>query len=294
MAMIIPSRILSASSPFAPSSQDTNLKPLLRCLAILACAFSMWSTQAAAETNEQYCASSGYPIGSQPYKTCLTNVSDPNSIVYRQPASPLQVTSLPRVEVQADKGATYPCDGPVRLMNEPQFRYCLNKARKPSVPLTPNESYDSASAQSPASPAERSCAGYGFVKGTTPFSQCLMQLDVARQQAQLAQQQYQIQLQQYEQQVAAYKAQEAAIKREKKRQAWDALSRFGFGMAASQSPSFAGAMADGNAAMMGLPPVYRPPAPPPPPVYQDFTIRTANGGFAICTYDSALREVRCR
>lgn len=142
--------------------------------------------------------------------------------------------------------------------------------------------------------AGQTCSSYGFVRDTPSFSDCLMQLDLARQRAVLAQQQYQLQLQQYEQQVAAFEAREAAIKRERKKQAWAALGRFGAGMAASQSPTFGGAMADGDAAMRGLPPAYRPPAPPQAPAYQEFTIRTANGGFARCVYETALREVRCR
>ncbi len=132
-------------------------------------------------------------------------------------------------------------------------------------------------------PHEQTCAGYGFKKGASNFGQCLMQLDGMQQQAQLAQQQYALQQQQYEQEVAAYNAQQEAIKKERDRQKWAALGRFGFGMAASNSPYFSGGVADGLRALNGQPPL-----PPPirriePPSMQNYTIRLPNGDQVYCS-----------
>jgi len=138
---------------------------------------------------------------------------------------------------------------------------------------------------------EELCRSYGFKVRTNEFSFCLMQLDQARQQALLAQQQYQLQLQQYQQQQAVYEAQQAAIKKERERRKWSALATLGFGMAASNSPTFGGGVADGLRALNGQPPLSAP--VPPAPLPQDFTVRFSNGARANCSYDATFRDVRC-
>ena len=140
-------------------------------------------------------------------------------------------------------------------------------------------------------PNQRTCAGYGFKKGTTVFAQCQMDLDAAQRQAEAQQQQFQFQQQQYQQQVAAYEAQAAAIKRERDRRKWETLARIGAGMASSSSPTFLGGLSDGMAAGSGI--TVARPAPPSPPAMQTYTIRTPNG-TQVCTYISASRYMSCQ
>lgn len=137
------------------------------------------------------------------------------------------------------------------------------------------------SSEPPKTPSEQMCIRFGFVQNTSPFAECLLRLEVAKNEAAQLQQQYQIQKQFYDQQLAAYEAQKRAAKEERDRQRWMALARFGAGMASSRSPSFAGAMADGNAAMLGLPPAPAP-VPPTKPASQSFTIHTPRGAVVTC------------
>jgi len=153
------------------------------------------------------------------------------------------------------------------------------------------------------------CAGYGFSPGTTPFSQCLMDLDSAQKQAEAqqlqfeleerrSQEQYALQQQQYQSQLTAFQAQQTAIAEERKRQAWLGVMRFGLGMAASSSPYFSGGVADGLAAFSGMP-IAKPEPPARPTQFRSrvlederITIRTPNG-TSICHYQAAWRRMTC-
>jgi hypothetical protein len=130
-------------------------------------------------------------------------------------------------------------------------------------------------------PNASACVGYGFELSTVAFSQCVMQLDQAKQEAQIAQQQYEIQVAQHQQQVASYQAQQDAIKRERDRRKWEMLARLGAGMASSTSPSFLGAVNEGLAAANGAP-LAQPVAPPPPPP-RTHTMVLPNGSMITCT-----------
>jgi hypothetical protein len=168
---------------------------------------------------------------------------------------------------------------------------------------TPVRSVRSRVVQSPPpsvalSPNEKTCANYGFKRRTVSFSQCVMQLDAAQQQAQAQAQQFAVQEQQYEQQVAAYQqelsAQQEAIKKERERLKWEAIGRLGAGMANSTSSSFLGALNEGLAAANGVP-ISRPaPEPPSPPVSQNYTIRLPNGNQVYCNYNTAAQYMSCR
>lgn len=135
------------------------------------------------------------------------------------------------------------------------------------------------------------CSEFGFKPGTTDFAKCRMEISVAKQDMVIRQQQYALQLEQYNRQLDQYQAQQEALKRERRKAKWSALAKFGAGMANSQSTTFSGAVADGNAAMQGLPPVTR---PPEPPVFNSFTVRSASGRIANCTYNSLSKVVSCR
>lgn len=132
-------------------------------------------------------------------------------------------------------------------------------------------------------PFEKECVEYGFKKGTSAFSDCRMKLAEAQQQLAMMNRQYELQREMYQQQVAAYNAQQEAIRKESERRRSEALLRLGLGMMNSQSPTFAGGLSDGVAAMYGLPP--KPPAaPPPPPNIGNYTVRLPNGNQVYCNY----------
>lgn len=139
------------------------------------------------------------------------------------------------------------------------------------------------------------CQSYVGSSNQDHLNNCFISIYQIERQARLQQQQYDLERKKYEQQLAVYESQQRAIKKERDRQRWETLARWGTGMAQSQSPSFWGAVGDANAAALGLPPVTKPPAPPPPPPeIESFTIRMANGRSAACTYSATFREVRCR
>ncbi len=140
-----------------------------------------------------------------------------------------------------------------------------------------------ASGEGAANDSQADCLTYGFRRGTSEFSACQLRLEEVRSRLELERQQYELQLRMYEQQVAAYNAQQEAIKQERERRRNEALLRFGLGMANSNSPTFAGGLQDGMAAMSGLP-IKQPIAPEPPPTMQNYTVRMPNGNQVHCSY----------
>jgi TPR repeat protein len=167
--------------------------------------------------------------------------------------------------------------------------------QKGSAPKqTINASSPTSKRASETSPNQQACEGFGFKRNDSGFSQCLLQLAEAQRQAAQWQQQHDLQVRQYEQQLAIYTAQQEAIRRERNRQQGEALMRFGQGIMNSQSPTFAGGIADGLNALNGLPPVSQPLPPPTLPAIQHFSIRTAEGNQVYCSYSTATGEMNCR
>jgi hypothetical protein len=147
-------------------------------------------------------------------------------------------------------------------------------------------------------PDASTCVGYGFKLSTDAFSQCVMQLNQVKQQAQFEQRQYELQVAQYQQQVTAYQQelamQQEAIKKERERRKWEMIGRIGAGMMNSTSPTFLGGLSDGISAGNGYP-VSRPaPVPPLAPVSQNYTIRLPNGEQVYCNYNTAASYMSCR
>lgn len=136
------------------------------------------------------------------------------------------------------------------------------------------------------------CANYGFSPPSQGYSQCVFELDSAQRQAAMLQQQYEMQRKLYEQQLATYRAQQEAIEKEKERRKWAAVAAFGFGMAASSSPTFGGSVADGVRAAGGQPPLTTP-APPVPPATSNYTIRFPNGSQMYCHFNSMNGYMSC-
>lgn len=159
-------------------------------------------------------------------------------------------------------------------------------------PATPKSTTPPRSPSAQTTPNGQTCARYGFKPKTTAFAQCQLDLDAAQRQAEAQQRQYELEIQQHQQQAAAYEAQVAAEQRERERRGWEALMRFGLGMAASRSPNMVGAVNDGLATTMGLP--MAPPAAPPPPMpIQTYTIRTPSGQTMVCSYNTIASMMSC-
>lgn len=131
------------------------------------------------------------------------------------------------------------------------------------------------------------CMKYGFKPSTEPYASCVMQLDIALQQAQFQQRQHQLQVAQYKQQLAEYEAQQKALEREKRRREGEFLMRLGQGLLGGQSFS------DSSLSAYGLN-TTRPTPPPPLPAIQNYTIRLPNGNQVYCNYNSLASYISCR
>lgn len=203
--------------------------------------------------------------------------------------------SFAQVKATADEEAT--CKEIGFTPKTEAFGSCvleLVSRRSGETPIraTPKSTAPPSSPSVQTSPNGQTCARYGFKPKTTAFAQCQLDLDAAQRQAEAQQRQYELQVQQHQQQVAAYEAQVAAAQRERERRGWEALTRFGLGMAGSRSPSFLGAVNDGLATTMGLP-TAPPVAPPPPMPIQTYTIRTPAGQTMICSYNTIAAMMSC-
>jgi hypothetical protein len=133
------------------------------------------------------------------------------------------------------------------------------------------------------------CIELGFNPSSNDYTVCAEQLARAQRDIQIQKEQYELQAQLYQQKLALYQAQQRAyeeeraeIAREKERRKWEALAAFGFGMAATNSPTLAGGLGDGFRALNGLPPLP-PPAAPPAPSFQNYSIRLPNGALVYCS-----------
>lgn len=151
-------------------------------------------------------------------------------------------------------------------------------------------------ANNPMSEFIQKCSSLGFQEQTVEHAQCAMGLFQGKQQAEADQRLYQMQLRQrqYEEERAAELR--AAERRRQRPSIGDILQRFGTGMAQSQSSSLAGALADGNAALLGMPLSHQNAdgIPTPRPVRpRTVTITTPNGGIVTCTYNRMGNMVNC-
>lgn len=131
------------------------------------------------------------------------------------------------------------------------------------------------------------CMKYGFQPLTEPHASCVMQIDIALQQAQFQQRQHELQVAQYQQQLAAYEAQQKAIEKEKRRREGEVLMRMAQGLLGGQSFS------DSSLAAYGFN-TTRPTPPPSAPATQNYTIRLPNGNQVYCNYNSLASYMSCR
>jgi hypothetical protein len=121
---------------------------------------------------------------------------------------------------------------------------------------------------------DTSCQKYGFVPGTFEYSQCRLQLDTFRKQAQLQEEDYLRKKEEYDYQLAANQ-------KEKEREKAMRLFQYGLGLMSGQTPQNA------LRGVYGLPPEM-----PRPPALQNYSITTPRG-VTNCTYSSNTRTMHC-
>lgn len=130
------------------------------------------------------------------------------------------------------------------------------------------------------------CVELGFVRGTSDFSRCALELYQGKQQAEADRVRFNLELRQFEAEQARITAVEQERVRKQRRAKWEALQRFGTGMSQSQSATFAGALADGNAAMLEMPLAHQNSVglvAPQPVRPRTVTIGTPDGRWVTCT-----------
>ena len=122
------------------------------------------------------------------------------------------------------------------------------------------------------------CAKFGFVVGSTPYSDCRLKIDIAKREQAQRQAAYEIEQQRYQEEQRRYEAQVAEYEREKERQKGLALLRFSAALAGGTSPYFSENLANAGRQSLGMAPT-----PPTRPQIQNFTITNPAGRMTNCT-----------
>lgn len=133
-------------------------------------------------------------------------------------------------------------------------------------------------ARGDGSPDHQTCAGFGFVAGTTPYSECRMRISIAKREAQQRQASFDAEQQRYETERQEYEAKVAEQKKQKQVDAWLKASQFFFALGSGQSPNFSENVANAGRVVSGQPPM-----PPRRPQMQNFTITSPSGRLTTCT-----------
>lgn len=157
------------------------------------------------------------------------------------------------------------------------------------VKSTPGVSVSKTKAKGDGSPDDTTCIQYGFNVGTEQYSQCRLQLNLAKRQFEAQQAQYEQEQLQHQQELSQYEAQiavrEQARKRAREEEKNLKLMELGFRIMGGQS------VGDASMATAGIMPL--PPQAPTPPVYQNFSVHMPGGKNVHCTYNSAVNQVYC-
>jgi len=122
------------------------------------------------------------------------------------------------------------------------------------------------------------CAKFGFVVGTSQYSECRLKIDIAKKEQVQRQAAYEAEQQRYQEEQRRYDTQVAEYQKEKERQKGLAMMRFGAALAGGTSPSFAENFGNAGRQSLGIAP-----APPTRPQIQNFTITNPAGRMTNCT-----------
>ena len=140
------------------------------------------------------------------------------------------------------------------------------------------EQQRAAAARGDGSPDHQTCAGFGFVAGTTPYSDCRMRISIAKREAQQRQAAFEADQQRYVAERREYDAKVAEQKRQREVDGWLKASQFFFALGAGQSRNFSENAANAGRVVSGQPPL-----PPTQPQIQNFTITGPSGRMTSCT-----------
>jgi hypothetical protein len=156
------------------------------------------------------------------------------------------------------------------------FGECVLELHSRGVP--PQKASNSAQANTGDGTNEHQmCAKFGFVAGTSQYSECRLKIDIAKKEQAQRQAAYDAEQQRYQEEQRRYDAQVAEYEKEKERQKGLALMRFGAALAGGTSPSFAENFGNAGRQSLGIAPV-----PPTRPQIQNFTITNPAGRMTNC------------
>jgi hypothetical protein len=122
------------------------------------------------------------------------------------------------------------------------------------------------------------CVKFGFIAGTSQYSECRLKIDIAKKEQAQRQIAYEAEQQRYQEEQRRYEAQVTEYEKEKERQKGLALMRFGAALAGGTSSSFAENFGNAGRQSLGLAPT-----PPTRPQIQNFTITNPAGRMTNCT-----------
>jgi hypothetical protein len=146
---------------------------------------------------------------------------------------------------------------------------------------------NSALAQGDGTTEDKTCRQYGFNLGTEEYSQCRLQINLAKRQFEAQQAQYEQQQRQYQFQQQQYQAQVAAAEEEKEKRKNLKLMELGLRMMGGQP------VGDAAMATAGMAPISRPIAPSRP-AFENYTVTLPGNRTSYCSYDTTLHAMYCR
>lgn len=153
------------------------------------------------------------------------------------------------------------------------------------VKNTPSAPTITISAKGDGTSEDKTCRQYGFNVGTEQYSQCRLQLSLAKSQFEAQQSQYEQQQRQYQEQRSQYEAQVAAQEKAKEKEKSMKLMELGFRMMGGQP------IGDAAMATAGMQPIS--PRAPARPVFENYSITMPGGRTTNCTYNTAMRSMNC-
>lgn len=124
----------------------------------------------------------------------------------------------------------------------------------------------------------KTCNRFGFVVGTTSYSDCRLKIDIAKREQAQKEAAYQLEMRRYEEEKRRYEANAAEFEREKERQKGAAMMRFGLALMGGTSPHLSENLANAGRQSMGMPPIA-----PTRPLIQNFTITGPDRRMTNCS-----------
>lgn len=123
----------------------------------------------------------------------------------------------------------------------------------------------------------QTCNRFGFVIGTSSYSECRLKIDIAKREQAQKQVAYEAEQRRYQEELRRYEAQVAELEKERERRKGEAMLRFGLALMGGTSPNASENFANAGRQSLGLPPVA-----PSRPTFQQFTITGPDRRMTNC------------